>query len=91
MVVDLLLADGRMAEVQVSGDFFLEPASALDEVDSALQGLPVESSTAELTAAVAAVLEPADGYGITAEGVATAVRRALDAGDLAGTGEEHRE
>ncbi len=88
VVVDLLIVDGRMDEVQVSGDFFLEPAGALDDVDSALQGLSTATGEAELTTAVAAALEPADSYGITAEGVAVAVRRALDADAAPGLGDE---
>ena len=80
MVVDLSIADGRMTAVQVSGDFFLEPASALDAIDAALEGLPVETSEAALAAAVAATLVPETQlFGITPEGVAVAVRRALDA------------
>lgn len=81
VVVDLAVVDGRIAAVQVSGDFFLEPASALDTINGALEGLGVDSGEAELASAVANALGPTPVlYGITAEGVAVAVRRALDAG-----------
>lgn len=78
VVVDLARAGGRIASVQVSGDFFLEPASALDAINAALVGLPADAGEAELAAAVTAALD-ADTqlYGLTAEGVAVAVRRAL--------------
>ena len=84
VVVDLALAGGRIAAVQVSGDFFLEPASALDSINAALVGQPVDAGEAALAAAVAAALDPdAQLYGITPEGVAVAVRRALAApGDV---------
>lgn len=82
VVVDLSIADGRMTAVQVSGDFFLEPASALDAIDAALEGLPVDTGEAALAAAVAAALdEETQMFGITPGGVAVAVRRALDAAD----------
>ncbi|GAA3920364.1 biotin--protein ligase [Luteimonas lutimaris] len=79
VVVDLSIVDGRMAGVQVSGDFFLEPASALDTIDAALEGLPVDTGEAALAAAVGAALGRAPQlFGITPEGVAIAVRRAID-------------
>lgn len=82
VVVDLLIVDGRMTSVQVSGDFFLEPASALDAIDAALEGLPVDTGETALGAAVAAALDPeTQMFGITPAGVAVAVRRALDAAD----------
>lgn len=85
VVVDLVIADGRMTGVQVSGDFFLEPASALDTINAAIEGKPVDADQAVLTSAVAAALGPGTQmFGITPEGVAVAVRRAVD---LAGTGE----
>ncbi|WP_245559563.1 biotin--protein ligase [Luteimonas mephitis] len=82
VVVDLAVVDGRMTAVQVSGDFFLEPASALDSIDAAIEGLPVETGEAALAAAVTAALGPAPQlFGITPEGVAIAVRRALGVAD----------
>jgi lipoate-protein ligase A len=81
VVVDLADNDGHLAEVRVSGDFFLEPDSALDAINAALCGLPVDTSQAALTEAVEAALgEHVSLYGITPEGVAIAVRRALDTG-----------
>lgn len=79
VVVDLRAAEGRMTGVQVSGDFFLEPATALDDINAALEGLPVQTGEVALAAAVAGAMGSAQPYGITAEGVAVAVRRALDA------------
>ena len=84
VVVDLEVADGLLASVQVSGDFFLAPDSALDAINAALRGLPVDAGEA-LLAAAARVGAGADAswFGITPEGVAVAVRRAL--GPHAGT------
>ncbi|MBJ6984385.1 biotin--protein ligase [Luteimonas sp. MC1750] len=88
VVVDLALAGGRIASVQVSGDFFLEPASALDAINAALVGFPADAGEAELSAAVTAALD-ADTqlYGLTPEGVAVAVRRALGAGGAMRSGQ----
>jgi lipoate-protein ligase A len=80
VVVDLSVVDGHLAQVQVSGDFFLEPDSALDTIDAALHGLPSDADEALLAAAVRVALGPdVQLFGITPEGVAIAVRRALDA------------
>src|SRR3546814_19748031 len=54
VVVDLSIVDGRMTAVQVSGDFFLEPACALDAIDAALAGLPADTGVSALPDAVGA-------------------------------------
>jgi lipoate-protein ligase A len=78
VVVDLDVADGRLRDVRVSGDFFLEPDEALPAIDAALTGLPVTSEAAQIADAVTAVLpEGAVMLGFSADSVATAVRRAL--------------
>ena len=38
VVVDLDVRDDRLHGVQVAGDFFLEPAEALDDICAALEG-----------------------------------------------------
>jgi lipoate-protein ligase A len=79
VVVDLAVADGHLAAVQVSGDFFLEPDSALEAMNAALRGLPADAGEALLAAALRLALGPdVQLYGVTPEAVAIAVRRALD-------------
>ena len=81
VVVDLDVTDGRLARVRVSGDFFIEPDSALDIIDAALDGLAADASHEALTRAIEAALDDEVSlYGITPAGVATAVRRSIDAG-----------
>ena len=81
VVVDLAIARGRLQQVQVSGDFFIEPDSALALIDQALEGMPTDAGQAGFSAAVSAALPPAvQLYGISADGVAVAVQRALDNG-----------
>ena len=78
VVVDLEERDGRIAEFRLAGDFFLEPDSALDDIDAAVNGLPIESDAAAIATAVRAALpDGAQLLGFTPEAVGTAVRRAL--------------
>ncbi|GGG63982.1 lipoate--protein ligase A [Kocuria dechangensis] len=78
VVADLSVVDGRLAEVSINGDFFLEPDEALDDINAALTGLSEDASQAEIVAAVNAALDPGTVlFGFSAESVATAVRRAL--------------
>jgi lipoate-protein ligase A len=78
VVVDLDVTDGLLADVRLSGDFFLEPDEALTAIDQALQGAPESASAETLTARIERALPPGTSmYGFSAASVATAVRRAL--------------
>lgn len=79
IVVDLELVDGHLAQVRVSGDFFLEPDHALHAIDAALEGQPADADEHILASAVRAQLAPGVMmYGISPEAIAVAVRRAID-------------
>ncbi|WP_343852756.1 biotin--protein ligase [Rhodanobacter soli] len=78
VVVDLAVRDGRLADVQLSGDFFLEPDSALDAINRALEGQPEHADEATLAAVVRdALATDVMMYGLSPEAIAVAVRRAL--------------
>ena len=78
VVVDLDVEDGRLANVRLSGDFFLEPDEALPAIDAALTGLASDADGKAIAAAVQAALpEDAVMLGFSPEAVATAVRRAV--------------
>jgi len=78
VVVDLEVADGRITDFRLSGDFFLEPDEALHAIDAAVDGLPADADAKVYTAAVAAALPPdASLLGFSPESVATAIRRAV--------------
>ena len=79
VVVDLDVRDGRLADVRLSGDFFLEPDDALPAINAALNGIPADATSKTMIAAIEAAL-PADAvmFGFSAEAVATVVRRALN-------------
>lgn len=78
VVVDLEEAGGLLSRASVAGDFFLEPDDALERINASLLGLPTDSGADEIAAAVRRGLHDDDVlFGLTAEGVAIAVRRAL--------------
>jgi lipoate-protein ligase A len=78
VVIDLEIQAGKLANVQLSGDFFLEPDGVLHMIDGALNGLDVDLSHAAMTCAIeAAIPDTAMLYGISPDAVATAVQRAL--------------
>jgi len=78
VVVDLEIEDDRIARFRLAGDFFLEPDSALDDIDAAVNGLPAESDATAIAAAVRGALpDGAQLLGFSPEAVGTAVRRAL--------------
>jgi len=78
VVVDLDVVEGRIANFRLAGDFFLEPDSALEGINSAINGLSSEADAAVIAAAVRASLpEGATLLGFSPEAVATTIRRAL--------------
>lgn len=80
VVVDLEVIDGVLADVQVSGDFFLEPDEALVAIDRALTGAPATATSEQLSGRIERALpEGTVMFGFSAASVATAVRRALSA------------
>ena len=84
VVIDLGVRDGRLAHVQLSGDFFLEPDSALRTIDAALEGQPADMDDAGLARRIRDALAPdVMMYGISPEAIAVAVRRALQGEHLA--------
>ena len=78
VVVDLDVVGGRLANVVVAGDFFLEPDTVLEDIDRAVTGLSATASAAEIAAAVRAAI-PGDAVllGVTPEAIGTVVRRAI--------------
>jgi lipoate-protein ligase A len=78
VVVDLDVVDGVIANFRLAGDFFLEPDTALETINAALNGLSADADVKTLTAAVQSGL-PRDAtlLGFSPESVATTIRRAL--------------
>jgi len=78
VVVDLDVVDGVIHNFRLAGDFFLEPDSALDAINKAVNGLPADLDAKRFTDAIQSAL-PRDAVllGFSPEGVATTIRRAL--------------
>lgn len=78
VVADFAVRDGKLADVRISGDFFLYPEHALDAIDAALTGTLAETTADELSARIAAALPVGtELLGFTCDGVAEAIRRGL--------------
>ncbi len=79
--VDLDVVDGRLQNVRVTGDFFLEPPEALEIIAGALEGAPSNASEDELACRIAQALkrlhQPVELLGFSPEAVARAARRAI--------------
>jgi lipoate-protein ligase A len=83
VVIDLGIRDGRLTDVQLSGDFFLEPDSALQTINATLEGQPVDTTETALALVISGALDADVAmYGISPESIAVVVHRALQgAGD----------
>lgn len=77
VAADVAVIDGIIREVFISGDFFLEPDEALENMNQALVGIKEDASVSEMSALVAASVGSARMIGFTPDAVAIAVRRAL--------------
>ncbi|HWU77187.1 MAG TPA: hypothetical protein VN043_11850 [Rhodanobacter sp.] len=79
VVIDLDLRNGRLADVRLSGDFFLEPDEALVTINRALEGQSGHADETSLAMVVRTALAPdVMMYGISPEAIAVAVCRALN-------------
>ncbi len=78
VVVDLEVRDDHIVDFRLAGDFFLEPDTALEAINDAVNGLPAETDAVSIAKAITAAL-PADAVllGFSPEAVATTIRRAL--------------
>ncbi len=78
VVVDCAVRGGRIADAEVTGDFFLYPDDALDAITAALNGLPAAATAPEIAAAIRAAVPPDVTFlGFSPEAVATAAVRAV--------------
>jgi lipoate---protein ligase len=78
VVADLEIVERRIRNLTLSGDFFLEPDTALEAMRAALDGLPEDVTREELALRAQEAVVGAELLGITPEGVAVAVRRAIE-------------
>lgn len=78
LVIDFDVLQGALAHVQIAGDFFLEPDSALEQVNSALVGVSAQLDASAYAEIVRQALpERALLLGFSPDAVGTVIRRAL--------------
>lgn len=80
IAADLVVSGGRLAAVKLSGDFFLDPEETLERMMAAVEGISAGTSTQEIAVRLLAATEGAMLLGVTPEGAAVAIRRAVEAG-----------
>lgn len=78
VVVDFIIVDGHIADFHLSGDFFLEPEETLFLINETLNGMPAGLAIYSYAdAIIQAIPRDAALLGITPDGVAIAIARAL--------------
>ncbi|MCC6312982.1 MAG: biotin--protein ligase [Thermomicrobiales bacterium] len=83
IAVDFVVVDAKLTDVRVTGDFFLYPDEALDDITGSLEGVSVEATESELAERVRiAMRRGAELVGSSPEAIGTAVRRALKAEEI---------
>ena len=79
VMVDFDVHDGRLANVMVSGDFFLYPEETLESINAALEDTSAGAdSEAMLERLNGAIPDDASLVGFSPEAVVTAVQRGLE-------------
>ena len=82
IAVEFDVVDGALRNVVVTGDFFLYPEEALPLLAAALEGAPASMDETGFAARVEPVLAgEVELLGSSAQGIATAVLRASQAGN----------
>jgi hypothetical protein len=75
VVADFEVRDGRLTNIQISGDFFLYPEEAIFLIPAALNGASIDADLARL---IATALPPeTEMLGFSPEAVEEAIRRGL--------------
>lgn len=78
VIVDFGVTDGLIRNMQINGDFFLEPPEALGALNASLEDVHVDTDEQALADLIAAAVPAgAELIGFDPTGIAIAVRRAL--------------
>ena len=81
VIVDFDVIDGRLRNIEISGDFFLYPEEEFSALTHALDGVDADLDDESFAERIRMDLHPDTiVLGTSPEGIATAVRRGLDAG-----------
>jgi lipoate---protein ligase len=78
VIVDFAVRDGQLAEMEVTGDFFLYPDDALGTITHALNGLPTSLPADEIAAHIQHVVgSDVTFLGFSPEAIGIAIQRAM--------------
>jgi lipoate-protein ligase A len=78
VVSDLNIRDGKLTDVVISGDFFLEPPEALSQINQSIENLDASATEEEIAERVRSALsDGVEMIGFSPEAIAIAVRRAV--------------
>lgn len=78
VIADFEVENGKLANVSINGDFFLEPPEALEDISRSLEGAGAGDDEEKLAGRVRNSLgENVEMVGFDAESVAIAVKRGL--------------
>ena len=81
VIVDFDVIDGRLRNVEISGDFFLYPEEEFAALTNALEGVDADLDDESFAERIRMDLHPDTTLlGTSPEGIATAIRRGLNAG-----------
>lgn len=82
VVVDFDVIDGRIRNMKISGDFFLYPEEEFAPLTDALEGVDADLDDESFAERIRIDLHPeTELLGTSPEGIAIAVRRALEGGE----------
>lgn len=82
--VDFSVTGSSLADVVVSGDFFLYPEETINDITAALEGAPATEDEAAIAGRIRSRIDAgAELLGTSPEAIAVAVRRALAAAPTA--------
>lgn len=85
VIVDFDVIDGRLRNVEISGDFFLYPEEEFAPLTNALEGVDADLDDESFAERIRIDLHPdTELLGTSPEAIAIAVRRGLNAGRSAG-------
>lgn len=78
IVVDVFVVDSYIYNIQISGDFFLEPDSALELINNSLKGLSTHISKDEIIKNIEnKIPDNTNFFGFSPESIAVAILKAL--------------
>lgn len=81
VIVDFEIVGQRLSDVRVTGDFFVYPEESFPALQESLEGMSVDTSESAISERVrVAIPDDTELLGTSPQGIAIAIRRALDVG-----------